>query len=88
MADSADTKTDDLNEALGIVNVEYDANILNAKAKKVPPDPPPKIENWPPFGELTPLSVEEGRQLESLRDLVLRFALQSSALPCGVWTSW
>ena len=73
---TADTKPDDLNEALGIVNVEYDAVVLNAKAKKVPPDPPPKIENWPPFGELTPLSVEEGRQLESLRDLVLRFALQ------------
>lgn len=68
----AQTKTDDLNEAFRVVNIQYDAEILKTRDKA----DPPTIENWPPFGEIIPFSVGERQQLESLRDLILRFAMQ------------
>jgi hypothetical protein len=58
-----DIKQDNLDEALGIVDVEYGTADLK----------PPAIEGWPAFGKFVPMSISERQQLESLRDLVRRF---------------
>lgn len=61
-------KRDNLDEAIKIVDVEYQANAGYGA--------PPNIDGWPPFGALVPLDEEERRQLESLRDHIVRYVHQ------------
>jgi hypothetical protein len=70
----------ELQTALKIVDVEY--------GRDTPKSPPAALlGNTPPFGALFPFSEQERRQLESLRDLILRFVNQGSQKHPCVWRS-
>ena len=61
-------KTDNLKEALELVDITYNGKVLN----------PPIINDWPNFGKLIPLSETECVQLETLRNLISCHARQKT----------
>jgi hypothetical protein len=62
-------KEDSLVEALKIVDIEYPSAPSGPSAKL-------DIPGWPGFGVLIPLTTPERQQLESLRDLIVRYVNQ------------
>jgi hypothetical protein len=65
-----DCKTDNLEEALNIIDVTYQANADRIAL------PPPPIADWPPFGALVPLCIPEREQLFSLCNLIVQYVRQ------------
>ena len=60
-------KKDNLDEALGIVDIEYP----NENCSK-----PPEIPDWSSFGKLVPLNKREGVELHTLHDLIVQYVRQ------------
>jgi hypothetical protein len=69
----SNAKEDSLVEALRIVDIEYPS---------APSGPTAKLDilGWPGFGGLIPLTTRERQQLESLRDLIVRYVNQKDHL--------
>ena len=65
-------KSDSLEEALALVDIEYDAK-REAEYDAKHEEDVPQIQGWEPFGALIPLNKNEAGQLKTMRGMVDRY---------------